>query len=188
MPSARMRSRVVSSRSTSRKAWTAGLCRRASTKSKVIVLRRDRQETKPVKARDRLNGDPPIGAMLCDGGRYGIVRARLIGIADWLGTAEKAVDEHTRAGTGIAVDHQNSGIGQCRLQRGLGAKALKARIARTKHKALHAPPARDQRQPRFEQMLVVDTSRGIDEVNRRDVAFAAACGIDAAKAGGRDGG
>src|SRR5438270_44193 len=64
---------------------------------------------------------PPIGAMLCDGGRYGIVRARLIGIADRLDAAEKAVDEHPRTGTGIAVDHQNSGIGQCRLQRGLGA-------------------------------------------------------------------
>ena len=75
------------------------------------MLRRDRQKAKPVKARNRRNGDAPIGAMLCDGGRYRIVRARLIGIADRLGAAEKAVDEHACTGTGIAVDHQNSWVG-----------------------------------------------------------------------------
>jgi len=50
------------------------------------VLRRDRQKGKHVKARDRLNCYAPIGAMLRDGGRYGIVRARLIGITARLGT------------------------------------------------------------------------------------------------------
>jgi hypothetical protein len=75
---------------------------------KVIVLRRDWQKGQPVKARNRLNGDTPIGATLRDGGRYRIVRARLIGVADRLGTAEKAVDEHTRAGTGIAGEAATS--------------------------------------------------------------------------------
>ena len=75
----------------------------------------------------------------------GVVRARLIGVTGRLGPAQKTVDKYARAGTGIAVDHQDGGIGQSGLQRSLGAAALEARVAGTKYKALHAPPARDER-------------------------------------------
>jgi hypothetical protein len=145
------------------------------------MLRRDRQKTKTVEIGNRRDRDAPIGAALGDACGHGVMRARLIGIARRLGAAQEAVDQDARAGAGIAIEHQNRGIGQGGAQCGFRAAAREARIAGPKHKSLHAPPARNEAQSGREQMLVVDAASRIDEMNRRNIAFAAACRTYAAK-------
>jgi hypothetical protein len=81
----------------------------------VVVLRRDGEKTETVEVGHRRDRDTPIGAMLGNRGGYRVMRTRLIGISGRLGAAQKAIDQRARAGTGIAIDHQNGGIGQSGL-------------------------------------------------------------------------
>src|SRR5262249_18261457 len=83
--------------------------------------------------------------------------------------------------------HQNCGIGHSGLQRCLGPAALEAFVAGTKYKTLHTTPTWYQCQTLRQQMLVVDTGRGIDEVDRGNIAFAATRRIDPAETTNGDG-
>ena len=90
---------------------TAGRSRRPSTSRKIIMLGRDRQKAETVETRDRLNGDSPIGPVPGDSRRPRIMRARLIGIADWLGAAQNAIDEHASAGPAFRFTIKIAGQG-----------------------------------------------------------------------------
>ena len=65
--------------------------------------------------------------------------------------------------------------------------AFEPRVAGTKDKTLHPPPAGHQREAGREQMFVVEAGRRIDEMDRRQIAFAAACRGNAAEAADGDG-
>src|SRR5690242_5632058 len=88
---------------------------------KIVMLWRDRQKTEVVEICDRRDRHAPIGTMLGDRGGHRVMRARLMGVTRRLGAAQQTVDEHARAGAGIAVDHQDSALGQSGPQRGFGA-------------------------------------------------------------------
>ena len=138
----------------------------------VIVLRRHRQEAKPIELRDWSDRDAPIGAALRDRGGDGVVRARLIAVARGPCAAKDLIDQNSRAGTGIAVDHQAVLFGKRGLDRLGDATALETRIAGTMHQALHALPAFHQREPWTQKMNVVKTGRRIDEMHWRKIALA----------------
>ncbi len=95
-----------SSRSAARNACTAGRSRRGFDDQEIVVLRRDRQEAEPVHPRHRLDRDAPVGAALRDRRGDGVVRLRLVGVAGRPLAVEQRVDQHARAGAGVAVDHQ----------------------------------------------------------------------------------
>ena len=80
--------------------------RRLSDQQKIVVFRRHRQEAEAVKFRHRLDGDAPVGAALRDRCGDRVVRLRLVGVARRPRAFEQFVDQHARAGAGIAVDHQ----------------------------------------------------------------------------------
>src|SRR5262249_59935231 len=67
------------------------------------------------------------------------------------------------------------------------APALEARVAGAEAETLHALPALDQREPRFDQVRVVGRTGRIEQMHRREVAFAALGSGDAALAADRDG-
>ena len=187
MPSARIfsRTRLVAQRREERlhgRPLAAAL-----DQQEIVVLGRDRQEAEPIEPRDRLDRDAPVGAALRHRGGDRVVRARLVAVAGRPRAGEQLVDQHARAGAGIAVDHQARRIGERRLDRLGRAAAREARVARPVDEALHALPALHQREARAQQMRVVDAARGIDEMHRREIAFAALGRRDAAQAADRDG-
>src|SRR5262249_54973402 len=87
-------------------AWTAGRWRRASTTKKILVLRRNRQKAEDGDARPaRLPTPQPARSWATAAER------RCASAADWHSRpawCPETVDEHTHAGSGIAVDHQDS--------------------------------------------------------------------------------
>ena len=115
----------------------------ALDQQEIVVLGRDRQEAEPVELRHRLDRDAPIGAALRDRGGDRVVRARLVGVAGRPRAREQLVDQHARAGAGIAVDHQAVRIGERGLERVRGAAAFEARVARpdTRSPACAASPS-----------------------------------------------
>src|SRR5262249_44457036 len=94
------------------KSGDRGAVAAAFDQEKVVIFRRDRQKTEPVKTGNRLNGDAPIRAALRYRGGDGVVRARLIAVARGPRAVKQPVDEHARSGTGIAVDHQAARIAE----------------------------------------------------------------------------
>ena len=60
---------------------------------KIVVLRCDRNEPKAKRVRDRLDGHAPVGALLRDRSRHGIMRARLVPVAGWPRAFEQNVDQ-----------------------------------------------------------------------------------------------
>src|SRR6266700_2547658 len=114
----------------------------------VIMLFRQRNETEADRMGDRRNGHAPVGAVLRDGGRHGVVRTRLVPIAFRARTAEQPVDQDARAGALVAVDHDAGGIGERGGDGLLRAQAFKALIAFPEHDALHPPPARHELEDR----------------------------------------
>ena len=153
----------------------------------IVVLRRERQETEPVHARHRLDGDAPVGARLRHRCGDGVVRARLIGVAGRPRTGDKLIDQHAGAGAGVPVDHQARRIGERRLHRILGGASLETLVAGPEQHALHPLPALHQRDAGREQVLVVFAGCGVDQMHRRDVALAALRRCDTALAADRDG-
>ena len=115
------------------------------------------------------------------------MRFRLVGIALGLLSAEQPIDQDARARSGIAVDHQAGIVRERGLHRLFGGLSFEALVARAKEKALHALPAFHERKAGREQMLVVNAGSRIDEMHRREIAFAALRGADAALAADRDG-
>ena len=61
---------------------------------------RGRRAARPIRSRS------PVGAALRHGGGDGVVRARLVAVAGGPRAREQLIDQHARAGAGIAVDHE----------------------------------------------------------------------------------
>src|SRR6185437_12816507 len=97
-----------------------------------------------------------------------IVRARLIAVAGGAPAAEQLVDEYARAGAGIAVDHQAAGIDERSLDRISRAASGKAGVIPAMHEALHALPSLHQRETWAQQMGVIASARGVDEMHRSE--------------------
>ena len=62
-------------------------------------------EAEPGGARDRIERDAPVGALLRDSRRDGVVIARLYGVPRRLGAAEQPIDQRARAAALIPVHH-----------------------------------------------------------------------------------
>ena len=78
----------------------------------VVLLERQGQEVQAVLVGHSLDGDPPIGAALCDRRGHGIVAPRLEGVPGGSSTLQQSVDQNPRAAALIAIDHQALGIGE----------------------------------------------------------------------------
>src|SRR5947209_20422165 len=76
-----------------------------------------------------------------------IMRARLIPVTVRPCRAEQAIDQNTRAGALIAIDHDTGGIGQRRAHGRLGAQSLEALVAGSEYDSLHPPISRHQYEP-----------------------------------------
>ena len=70
--------------------------------------------------------------------------------------------------------------------RGLRAQAFEARIAGAKHDALHPPPARHQFETVGEEWRIVGLGVLVEQMDRRQIAFAALGRRQAAEAADRD--
>src|SRR5262249_5300174 len=154
----------------------------AFDQQEIVVFGCDREEAEPVELRNRLDRNAPVGTALRDGGSDRVVRARLVAVAGRPRTLEQPVDQHTRAGAGLAVDHQAGGIRERGLDRLGGASTLEARVAGPIDDALHALPPLHQREAGLHEVAVVDAGRGIEQVGRGEIAFAALRRGDAAEA------
>src|SRR6185437_10689475 len=111
--------------------------------------------------------------MLRDGGRNGIMRARLIPVAIGTRIAKQAIDQDARARALIAVDHDTGGIGERRSHRLLYRLSFEAHIALAEYDALHAPPARHQLEAFAQERRVVGLALVVKEMDRCEIAFAA---------------
>ena len=151
------------------------------------MLRRHREKSQAIKFRNRLDRKTPVGAALRDRRRNRVVRFGLVGVARRARTVEQALHQHARAGSHVPVDHQCGSIGEDNLQRFLGAAAFETFIAGPEHNALHAPPPRNQRKARTDEMLIILSSRRVDQVNRRDIALTAIDGCNPALTADRQG-
>src|SRR5262249_40430798 len=83
--------------------------------------------------------------------------------------------------------HETHRVSERGLDRVLRIAALEAPVARAKDDTLQALPSLHQRKPWAEKMRVVDASLRIDEVHRREIAFATLRCRDAPEAADRDG-
>ena len=97
----------------------------------------------------------------------------LVPVALGPGAVEKPVEQNARARALVAIDHQACFIAQRKGHRPARIKASKARIIRAMHDPLHAPPSLDQFQPFAQERPVVCLGLVIEEMNGREIAFAA---------------
>ena len=152
----------------------------------IIMLFRQRNEAEARGMRHRRDGHAPVGAMLRHGGGDRVVRLRLIPVAVGTRIAEQPVDQDARAGALVAVDHDAGGIGERRAHRILRVQAFETFVAGTKHDALHPPPARHQFKPIGEKRRVVALGLLVEQMDRREIAFAALGRRQPAEAADRD--
>ena len=138
------------------------------------MLRRQRQKAEAVEFRHRLDGDAPVGAALRDRGGHRVVRLRLVGIAG-RPRAPSSWSISTRVpAPALRLTISADASARSRLERLLRAASLEALVAGAEQDALHALPARHQREAGRHQMHIILSARRIDQMHRRDVAFAAA--------------
>ena len=98
---------------------------------------------------------PQSARRLRDRGGDRVVRLRLVGVAGRPRAREQLVDQHARAGAGIAVDHQRGRIGERRLERLLRALPSKrASPGRNRMPCMRCQP-RTSARPGVDQMHIV---------------------------------
>ena len=152
----------------------------------IIMLFRQRNESKSRGMRDRRDGHAPIGAVLRHGGGDRVVGLRLVPVAIRSDVAEQPIDQDARAGALVAVDHDAGGIAECRAHGVLRAQSLETLITGAEHNALHPPPARHQFKSLAKKRRVVAIGFFIEQMNGRKIAFAAFCRRQSAEAADRD--
>src|SRR5690606_12565189 len=89
------------------------------------------------------------------------------------GIAEQQIDQDARSRALVAVDHQAGWVGKRRTHRALRIEAFETIVAGAVDDPLHAPPAGHEFQPLSKKRLVVASGLLVQEVYRRQVAFAA---------------
>ncbi len=115
----------------------------------------------------------PVRASLRDGGGDRVVISRLHGVARRLLALEQPVDEHARPAALIAVDHHARRVAPRDRDGVARGPAFEARVAAAEHDALHASVAGHEIHRVGQKRAIVFTRLQIQEVNARDVAFAA---------------
>src|SRR4051812_45654490 len=136
---------------------------------------RERNETEANRIGDRRNGHAPVGAVLCDGRGHRVVRAWLVPIAFRAHTTEQPVDQDARAGALVAVDHDAGGISERRDDGVLRAVTFETLVTLAEHDALHPPPAWDELESFDEVRRIVGLALVVEQMDRRQIAFAAPC-------------
>src|SRR6185436_16826678 len=140
---------------------------------KIIFLGCNRQKSKPIETRHRLDGDTPVGPALRHRSSDRIMRARLVAVTGGPPIAEQSINQKTRAGSGISVDHDDTRICSRGLYCSLGVRVRETSIVGAINKSLHALPTLDQGEPPLvQQMSVVDSGLRIEEVHGSKVALA----------------
>src|SRR6478735_11909352 len=152
----------------------------------VVMFLRERNETETDRMSDRGNGHAPVGAVLCDGRGYRVVRAWLVPIAFRARTTEQPVDQDARAGALIAVDHDAGGISERRDDGVLRAVAFETLVALAEHDALHPSPTRHELESFDEIRRIVSLALVVEQMDRRQIAFAAPCRRKSAETADRD--
>ncbi len=187
MPRARMRSLVASSCNAARNACTPGRSRQLSDHQEVVFLRRHRQERQVIHARHRLDRKAPVGAPLRDRGRDRVVRFRLVGIAGGPRAVRAFWSIRTRVPEpALRLTIRHSGSASAAAIAASAVLPSKRASPCAVEKALRALPAFHQRQAVLDQMRVVAAGLRIDQMHRRDIAFAAPRRGNAAQAADRD--
>ena len=138
----------------------------------VVVLGLQRQESETVLLGDGADGNAPIGSALGHGDRHGIVRFRLVGVSGGLASLQQAVDQNTRAASGIAIDEKASGSYASAFGCLLCRATFEACIPATKYDPLQSPISGCQFKAGAQKRTIVFFCRGVHQVDSRDVAFA----------------
>src|SRR5262249_56799113 len=99
------------------------------------------------------------------------MRARLIAVAGGPRTFKHPVDEHARAGAGVAIDHEAPRIRERSCERVGGAASGEAGVVVAVHETLHALAALHPCEALAPQGCVVDSTFGIEEMHPRPVAL-----------------
>src|SRR5262249_24148148 len=133
-----------------------------------------------IKGGERSDRDGPVRSALYDCSGDCIMRPRLIDVACWPHAAKELIYEQPRARSGVTIDHQAILIGKCNSNCICRRTSSKSRIIWPVNETLHADPALLQRQPGPLEMHVVEPAPWVEEVNRREVAFASFNGGDSA--------
>ena len=148
----------------------------------IVLLRLHRQESESRAAGDGIERHSPVGAALHHGGCHGIVIPRLHGIPVRSGAAEQPVDQHARAAALIAIDHHARGIVDGARDGILRRPAFEARVSRTEDDALQAAVTGDEIERRSQERPIVFVGLRIEQMDARDIAFAALGGIQSSGA------
>ena len=143
----------------------------------IVLLLLHRQESESGVAGDGIERHSPVGTALYHGGGHGIVISRLHGIAVRLDAAEQAIDQHARAAPLVAIDHHARGIVDGARDGLLRRPAFETRVSRAEDDALQAAVAGNELKRRSQERPIVFVGLRIEQVDARDIAFAALGGI-----------
>ncbi len=107
----------------------------------VVVFGAQRTEAQPLGARDRLDRNAPVRALLRDRRRHRVVRARLVGETGGAPAREHLVDQHARAAAAVAVHHAQRRVVEQRGESRASRRRASRRPASARSRAAAASPS-----------------------------------------------